>query len=287
MIQVNNLCKTFGGGKKSFLSSLNKSKEPSSVIALDGLSFTANDGEITGILGPNGAGKTTCLRTLYGLLNADEGNAIIDGINVVENPLAARAKLGIFPDKFGLYERLTAYEQIDYFASIHGLQGDAKHLAIDDLEWVKQFIVAIRNIRGEMDISPSKSLPVLLKNVNENDQRRLTENKQFLSALAKLETITVLDDSEQAPASASAVVGDLSVLIPMAGLIDKAAELARLDKAIEKLEKDAARTRGKLGNENFVGKAPAAVIDKEKAKLAEAESTLAKMLEQKKQIAAL
>jgi len=159
--------------------------------------------------------------------------------------------------------------------------------AIDDLEWVKQFIVAIRNIRGEMDISPSKSLPVLLKNVNENDQRRLTENKQFLSALAKLETITVLDDSEQAPASASAVVGDLSVLIPMAGLIDKAAELARLDKAIEKLEKDAARTRGKLGNENFVGKAPAAVIDKEKAKLAEAESTLAKMLEQKKQIAAL
>ena len=159
--------------------------------------------------------------------------------------------------------------------------------AIDDLEWVKQFIVAIRNIRGEMDISPSKSLPVLLKNVNENDQRRLTENKQFLSALAKLETITVLDDSEQAPASASAVVGDLSVLIPMAGLIDKAAELARLDKAIEKLEKDAARTRGKLSNENFVGKAPAAVIDKEKAKLAEAESTLAKMHEQKAQIAAL
>ena len=159
--------------------------------------------------------------------------------------------------------------------------------AIDDLEWVKQFIIAIRNIRGEMDISPSKELPVLLKNVNENDQRRLDENEQFLSSLAKLESITVLSDDEQGPASASAVVGDLSVLIPMAGLIDKAAELARLDKAIDKLEKDAAKTRGKLANENFVGKAPAAVIEKEKAKLADAESVLAKMQEQKEQIAAL
>jgi valyl-tRNA synthetase len=159
--------------------------------------------------------------------------------------------------------------------------------AIDDLEWVKQFIVAIRNIRGEMDISPSKELPVVLKNVNDNDQRRLDENEQFLSSLAKLESITVLADDEQGPASASAVVGDLSVLIPMAGLIDKEAELARLDKAIEKLEKEAGRVRGKLGNENFVSKAPAAVIEKEQAKLADAESTLAKILEQKVQIAAL
>ncbi len=159
--------------------------------------------------------------------------------------------------------------------------------AIDDLEWVKQFIVAIRNIRGEMDISPSKELPVLLKNVNDNDQRRLKENEQFLSSLAKLESITVLADDEQGPASASAVVGDLSVLIPMAGLIDKEAELARLDKAIEKLEKEAGRVRGKLGNENFVSKAPAAVIEKEQAKLADAESTLAKILEQKEQIADL
>ena len=159
--------------------------------------------------------------------------------------------------------------------------------AIDDLEWVKQFIVTIRNIRGEMDISPSKFLPVLLKNVNALDQRRLDENEQFLSALAKLESISVLGDDEQGPACASAVVGDLSVLIPMAGLIDKDAELARLDKAIDKLEKDAARTRGKLSNENFVGKAPAAVIEKEKAKLSEAESALTKMVAQKQLIAAL
>lgn len=116
MIEVDNLHKSF---KK--------------VKALDGLSFQAKDGEITGILGPNGAGKTTCLRTLYGLLKADEGKATIDGIDVVNDPLKARSVLGIFPDKFGLYERLTAYEQIDYFASIHGMQGADKHKAIENI----------------------------------------------------------------------------------------------------------------------------------------------------------
>lgn len=121
MIEVNNLHKSFLRTKKQ------------EVKALNGLSFTAKDGEITGVLGPNGAGKTTCLRTLYGLLKADTGSAVIDGIQVSENPINARAKLGIFPDKFGLYERLTAYEQIDYFASIQGLQGDKKHTAIETI----------------------------------------------------------------------------------------------------------------------------------------------------------
>lgn len=174
---------------------------------------------------------------------------------------------------------------IQSFPQVDESQIDAQ--AVADVEWLKQFIVAIRNIRGEMDIAPSKPLPVLLKNVNEQDQRRLAENEQFLSALAKLESIEVLADDEEGPASATAVIGDLSVLIPMAGLIDKEAELARLSKAIEKLEKDVARTQGKLGNENFVSKAPEAVINKEKEKLADAESALAKLIDQKLQISAL
>jgi len=137
MIEVNNLHKSFSGAKKT------------KVKALNGLSFNAKDGEITGILGPNGAGKTTCLRTLYGLLKADEGSAIIDGIKVTEHPLEARAKLGIFPDKFGLYERLTAYEQIDYFASIHGLQGKAKHQAIETIiEDLEMEALAHRKTQG-------------------------------------------------------------------------------------------------------------------------------------------
>ena len=120
MIEVFNLHKSF----------IDKKDKKNTVKALDGLSFTAKVGEITGILGPNGAGKTTCLRTLYGLLSADEGFATIDGIKVTEDPIAARANLGVFPDKFGLYERLTAYEQIDYFASLHGMTGETKKQAI-------------------------------------------------------------------------------------------------------------------------------------------------------------
>jgi valyl-tRNA synthetase len=184
---------------------------------------------------------------------------------------------------------LTNFEQTGDSIMIQSFpqfdQSQCDQTAIDDLEWVKQFVVAIRNIRGEMDITPSKPLPVLLKHVNTDDKRRLTENEQFISALAKLESINVLAEDDKGPASATAVVGDLSILIPMAGLIDKDAELARLDKAIEKLTKDADRVRAKLNNDSFVGKAPEAVINKEKAKLAEAESTLIKMVDQKAQIA--
>lgn len=116
MINVNNLTKSFGDMK-----------------ALNGLSFKANDGEITGILGPNGAGKTTCLRTLYGLLKADSGNALIDGVDASINPVDARKSIGIFPDKFGSYERLTVAEQIDFFASLHGLTGRAKNEAVSSV----------------------------------------------------------------------------------------------------------------------------------------------------------
>ena len=150
-----------------------------------------------------------------------------------------------------------------------------------DLEWVKQFILAIRNIRGEMDISPNTPLNVLLKNVSSDDQRRLDENKAFLASLAKLESFTALSDGEQAPASATAMVGSLEVLIPMAGLIDVAAEVARLNKQLEKLEKELGRVTGKLNNEKFVSKAPEAVLNKEKAIFAELSEAKAKLVEQK------
>ena len=156
-----------------------------------------------------------------------------------------------------------------------------------DIEWVKAFVVGIRNIRGEMDIAPSKKLPVLLNNVSEDDQVRLQANQEYLSLLAKLESVSVLSKDEKAPACATALVGEMEIMIPMAGLIDKDAELARLNKAADKLGQDVKRTEGKLGNENFVGKAPAAVIDKEKAKLADAKMQLAKIHEQMETIKAL
>jgi valyl-tRNA synthetase len=159
--------------------------------------------------------------------------------------------------------------------------------AAGDIEWLKQCIMGIRNIRGEMDISPNKPLSVLLKNAGAEDERRLAATHNVLTKLAKLESLTPLSIDEQAPACATALVGEMELMIPMAGLIDKDAELARINKAIEKIEKDMARTSGKLSNENFVSKAPEAVIAKEQAKLDDMTMQIAKLNEQKETIAAL
>jgi valyl-tRNA synthetase len=152
---------------------------------------------------------------------------------------------------------------------------------IADLEWVKSFILGIRNIRGEMDISPNKPLSVLLRNASASDWQRLQSTRAFLGSLAKLENIELLQADEKGPPSATALVGEMEILIPMAGLIDKDAELARIARTLEKIEKDFARTQGKLSNESFVSKAPAEVIDKEKAKLAEFVMQMDKLKEQR------
>lgn len=159
--------------------------------------------------------------------------------------------------------------------------------AMADMEWLKQVIDGVRNIRGEMDISPNKALPLMLQHADETATRRLEQNASFLKALAKLESIDFLRDDEEGPASATALIGKLELHIPMAGLIDKDAELARLDKAIDKANGEIKRVQGKLGNESFVSKAPAAVIDKERAKLSEQEETLATLTQQRAKIAAM
>ncbi|WP_022957559.1 valine--tRNA ligase [Spongiibacter tropicus] len=139
--------------------------------------------------------------------------------------------------------------------------------ALSDAEWLKAVITAIRNIRGEMNVPPSKALNIILKNLGSDDQRRLDDNRQFLTKLAKLESIQVLGSGEEAPMAATQLIGDMELLVPMAGLIDKDAELGRLDKELAKLEKDIQRLAGKLGNPGFVDKAPAAVVEKEQDKL--------------------
>ncbi|MFK3941624.1 valine--tRNA ligase [Pseudomonas monteilii] len=156
-----------------------------------------------------------------------------------------------------------------------------------DIEWLKELMVGLRNIRAEMNIGPGKPLPLFLKNASADDQRRLQENEALLKKLAKVESFTVLGEQDEAPLSATALVGDLQVLVPMAGLIDKDAELARLNKEIQRLQGEVQRVGGKLSNAAFVDKAPPAVIDKERAKLAEAEQALANFTEQHARIAAL
>ena len=159
--------------------------------------------------------------------------------------------------------------------------------ALADIEWVKQFITSIRNLRAEYDIAPSKGLDVMLKAADDKDAARLQQNQAVLVALAKLDSLRVLADGEATPACATALVGKSTLMIPMAGLIDKDAELARLDKEMAKTQGEIKRIAGKLGNEGFVAKAPEAVVAKEREKLEGYKETLIKLEEQKATIAAL
>lgn len=156
-----------------------------------------------------------------------------------------------------------------------------------DIEWVKQLMLGVRQIRGEMKISMAKRIDIIVANASAEDQRRLADFEPLLNKLAKLESVRVLAAGEEAPMSATTLVGEMEVLVPMAGLIDKDAELARLDKEIARLDGEVKRVGGKLANEGFVAKAPAEVLEKERAKLAEAEQALSKMVEQRGKIAAL
>ncbi|GAB6034728.1 valine--tRNA ligase [Galenea microaerophila] len=156
-----------------------------------------------------------------------------------------------------------------------------------ELEWLKQFILGVRRIRAEMDIAPGKPLPILLANLSEQDQQWLDNNRLFLSSLAKLESIEVLTHEADAPESAVALVEEMKILIPMAGLIDKEAELARLQKEIAKLQNEVKRVQGKLNNDNFVSKAPEAVVAKERQKLQDTESALKNLEEQYEKIQSL
>ncbi|WP_462329860.1 valine--tRNA ligase [Thiohalocapsa halophila] len=155
------------------------------------------------------------------------------------------------------------------------------------IPWVQQFILGVRRIKGEMNIAPGKSLPVLVTNAGAQDRAWIEHARPYLDFLAKTESITVLEDEAEAPESAIALVGDMKLLIPMAGLIDKDAELKRLDKEIAKLRADIARIEGKLANPKFVDKAPAAVVQKERDRLTEQGAALAQLVAQHTKIAAL
>ncbi|MEE4249699.1 MAG: valine--tRNA ligase [Alcanivoracaceae bacterium] len=153
-----------------------------------------------------------------------------------------------------------------------------------DTEWLKEVITAIRNIRGEMRIPPGKALPLYLHNGDEQDRRRLDENRNFLSRLAKLENIVWLSPEQSAPPSVTQLVGRMEILVPMAGLIDKTAELDRLGKEIQKLKQEVGRADERLKNPGFADRAPAEVVAKERDKLNEYRSQLAKLEDQAEKI---
>ncbi|MFK7887789.1 MAG: valine--tRNA ligase [Gammaproteobacteria bacterium] len=158
--------------------------------------------------------------------------------------------------------------------------------ADEAITWIKGFVLGLRQIRGEMDIAPSKPLTVLLMNAGEQDLRLLEQHGTLVRELARLESVEVLD-SDDAPPSATALLGDMQILVPMAGLIDPVAEAARLSKQIEKQRKELAKARGKLSNEKFVQNAPAAILEKEQLRAAEFEAALTQLNERLDKVRAM
>jgi valyl-tRNA synthetase len=142
-----------------------------------------------------------------------------------------------------------------------------------EVAWLQSFILAVRQIRGEMDINPGKRIPVLLKDPSPRDMASVERHRTYLERLASLQTIAVLARGVAAPQAATAMVGELTILVPMADLIDAAAESERLGKRLAKNRQDLDKTRAQLGNENFVSHAPAAVVSGLRDRLAELERT--------------
>ena len=179
-----------------------------------------------------------------------------------------------------------------------GMQGDSIMLApwparcsdqIDteaeqEIEWLKQIIVGIRTIRSESNIPPGNELPVFVVNASSLDRERLQRNDSYLSRLAKVSSITVLDSGEDMPASLMALCGDLEVRVPMAGVIDVSTELSRLDKELARHEQEITKLSVKLSNQAFIERAPSEVVLAEREKLAQAEAALVTLQRQRAQI---
>lgn len=159
--------------------------------------------------------------------------------------------------------------------------------SVRHMNTIKNIIIGIRSIRSEMNISPSKPLPVSIRNWETSDKEFLNQQQSLMKALARLESITWLEENQTYPESATALAGKLEILIPLAGLIDKKEESARLNKEIAKLQKDAERAESKLQNPNFADKAPAEVVAKERDKLTELKTALSKLEKQLERINSL
>lgn len=172
---------------------------------------------------------------------------------------------------------LTSYPKLD--TTLVDKESEA------DVEWLKKIVIAIRNIRGEMNIAPNKSIPLLLSKGSKEDQRRITLTLTYIKSLAKVSSIEWT--LQQPTAAATALVDDLELFVPMAELIDKSFELTRLNKEITKLEVDLKKSTTKLDNPNYVDKAPTEVVQQEKQRASEIEISLNKLRERLKMIESL
>ncbi len=159
--------------------------------------------------------------------------------------------------------------------------------AVQEIEWVKAFILGVRRIRAEMDIAPSKALPVLVQNGSADDEQKWQSHDRLIIHLARLEKVTWLDAATDAPESAIALVGEMQILIPLAGLIDKEAELKRLKKEMEKLNRELSKCTAKLDNPKFTARAPKNIVEKEQQRVTEMTASLQQLEAQSAKIRAI
>ena len=167
-------------------------------------------------------------------------------------------RLGIAGDTI----MLQAYPQAGDFPA-----ADAR--AVADVEWLKAMVSALRRVRSELNVAPAKQVALLLAGGTAADRERMQRFASQVRFLNKVERIEFLDDAGQAPAAATAVVGDLKLLVPLEGLVDLDAERTRLDKELKRVATEIAKCEGKLGNATFVANAPPAVVDQERQRLAD------------------
>lgn len=162
------------------------------------------------------------------------------------------------------------------------LANDVHHDADAETQigWLKGFVLAVRNIRGEMDVKPSRKIAVVLDRASPKDLANVSVYRAQIERLAGVDSIEPLDDGATAPEAATALLGEMRLLIPLAGLIDKHAERQRLEREISRHQADVKRTGAKLGNEKFIGRAPEEVVAKERARLEAAQRALTQLREQ-------
>ena len=149
--------------------------------------------------------------------------------------------------------------------------------AVEHMTWLKDLVLAIRRIRGELDLAPGRRIPVVLVDPSGVERDRLAGGAAYVRALARAAAIDVLEAGEPAPKSATALVGELEVLVPLEGIIDKDAEIGRLERQLGKLGKHLDRSRAKLGNPSFRDRAPAEVVEEERRRTVELESSIGKL----------
>jgi valyl-tRNA synthetase len=159
--------------------------------------------------------------------------------------------------------------------------------ALVEIAWVKDLIAGVRKIRSGMNIDPRKLLPVLLQGGSATDKQRMEDNLKYIMNVGRVESVTWLEADETAPESSTALVDEMKLLIPLAGLIDKDAELARLSKELQSKSDELGRCQSKLANSGFMDKAPAAVVEKEQARAAELRNAIGSLEEQQQKIQSL